>query len=73
MKLLWNYFLGEGVERTTEELFNERIAVCRSNSCGSYKKPLNIKYLEKCGECGCFLNIKARIKEWYVECPKGLW
>ena len=73
IRLFWNYFSGKGVEKATEETFNKRIDICRSNSCGKYKKPFGVKVLEKCGDCGCFLQSKARIKEWYIDCPKGLW
>lgn len=71
--LFWNYFAGKGVKKATEELFNKRISICRSNTCGDYEKPFKLKCLERCGDCGCFLNAKARIDEWYVECPKQLW
>lgn len=57
----------------SEDKFEERIGICRANSCGSYKKPLGIKTLEKCNECGCFLRAKARIDEFYIKCPKDLW
>lgn len=49
------------------------MGICRSNKCNSYQNPLGIKAFERCGSCGCFLNIKTRMDEFYIECPKGLW
>ena len=68
--LFWNYFAGKGVKRADESLYEKRISICRTNSCGSYRNNFNI---ERCGDCGCFLAAKARIDEWYIECPKKLW
>ena len=73
IKILWHYLAGEGVREADDTLFNKRISICRANSCGYYKKPFNLKPLEKCGNCGCFLNLKARIDEPYIECPVKLW
>jgi len=71
--IFWDYFVGKGVKKSSEKLFNKRMSICRSNTCGSYRKPFGIKALEKCASCGCFLNIKTRMDEFYIECPKGLW
>lgn len=57
----------------SEDKFNERVNICRTNTCGSYKKPLGLRALENCNSCGCFLNAKARIDEFYIKCPKDLW
>lgn len=72
-RLFWDLIIGGGVKRASDKLFKKRMAMCRKNICHSYKKPLGIRPLEKCGACGCFLNIKARVDEFYVDCPKGLW
>tara|TARA_B100001094_G_scaffold226330_1_gene220743 strand:- start:1407 stop:1640 length:234 start_codon:yes stop_codon:yes gene_type:complete len=72
-RLFWSFIITGELKKVSEDKFNERINICRANTCGSYKKPLGIKTLEKCGSCGCFLNAKARIDEFYIECPKGLW
>jgi hypothetical protein len=71
--IFWDFLVGKGVKKSSEKLFNKRMSICRSNKCGSYKKPLGVKSLEKCSSCGCFLNLKARIDEFYIDCPKGLW
>jgi hypothetical protein len=73
MKIFWSYIIGNGVEKATDELFEARMTICRSNTCKSYQKPFKIKALERCGSCGCFLNAKARIDESFIECPKKLW
>ena len=72
-RLFWDLIIGRGVNKVSEKTFNKRISTCRQNICNSYKKPLGIKSLEKCGACGCFLNVKAKIDEFYIDCPKGLW
>jgi len=73
IRLFWNYLAGKGVKKASEKLFNKRIAICRENSCGEYSKPFGIRSIEKCNSCGCFLNLKAKIDEFYIECPKKLW
>ena len=73
VRLFWSFIIGKGVNIASEDNFNKRISICRQNSCKSYEKPFNIKALEKCGSCGCFLNAKERINEFYIKCPKGLW
>lgn len=72
-RLFWDLIIGNGVARATQSKFNKRMAICRTNMCKSYKKPLGVKFLEKCNACGCFLNVKARVDEFYIDCPKGLW
>lgn len=73
VKLFWSVIIGKGINKVDDKKFNERMSICRSNSCKSYQKPFNIKALERCGDCGCFLNAKARIDEFYIKCPKDLW
>ncbi len=68
--IFWNFFAGKGVKRN-EELYKKRIAICKSNSCGMYRKQLGV--IDRCADCGCFLAAKARIDEWYIKCPKALW
>ena len=72
-RLFWDIIIGRGFNRATEKTFNKRMSICRKNMCYSYQKPLGIKPLERCKACGCFLNVKNRIDEFYVKCPKGLW
>ena len=72
-RLLWSFIIGRGIKKVDNNKFEQRMSICRKNSCKSYKKPFNIKALEKCGDCGCFLNAKARIDEFYIKCPKDLW
>ncbi len=73
LTLFWHKLIGKDVKKSSEKTFNKRMKTCRSNKCGSYQKPFAIKALERCGDCGCFLNLKARIDEFYIDCPKGLW
>ena len=70
VKLFWNFFAGKGVKRASKSLFKKRIDICRENTCGDYQNKFNI---ERCGDCGCFLTVKAQIDEDYIECPKNLW
>ena len=73
VRLFWDIIIGKGFKRASKEVFEHRMSICRENRCGSYRKPLGIKPLEKCKACGCFLNFKNRVDEFYIECPKGLW
>jgi len=73
IKLLWSLMIDKGLNKASDEKFEKRMGTCRTNSCKSYKKPFGVKALEKCTSCGCFLNVKARIDEFYIECPKKLW
>lgn len=72
-RLFWSFIIGKGIKKVDDNKFKDRMSICRENSCKSYKKPFNVKMLEKCGDCGCFLNAKARIDEFYIKCPKDLW
>ena len=73
IRLFWDIIIGKGFNRSSEKTFNKRMSICRKNMCFSYRKPLGIKALERCKSCGCFLNVKTRIDEFYNQCPKGLW
>ncbi len=72
-KLFWQIIIGKGVKFASQEKFNDRLSICRSNKCGEYKKTLGVKFLEKCNACGCFLQSKNRIEEDFIKCPKGYW
>ena len=43
-----------------------RHAICRENSCGSYRSAD-----DRCGRCGCWLRAKAWLS--VEKCPVGLW
>ena len=53
-----------GMKKTTEELQNERLAICEQ--C-----PLLIRDSMRCGACGCY--VKAKTKMESAKCPKGHW
>tara|TARA_B110000444_G_scaffold253008_1_gene283157 strand:- start:204 stop:440 length:237 start_codon:yes stop_codon:yes gene_type:complete len=72
-KLFWKLVIGEGLNLAPKKVYEKRMDICRSNVCNSYKKPLKLKILEKCAECGCMLQIKTKIQEDFIECPKKLW
>ena len=72
-KLIKQLFIGKGVKTTSKKVYKERLSICRANTCKSYKNPLKLGLFENCGECGCFLRIKNRIDEFYIQCPKKLW
>lgn len=49
-----------------ETLFEQRIKICES--CDKLKH----KFITKiCGECGCILDIKARVS--FFKCPLNKW
>jgi hypothetical protein len=73
IRIFWKYLAGDGIKKSSDKLFNKRMSICRSNTCGVYQKPFKIKALERCGDCGCFLNVKARMDEPFIACPKKLW
>jgi hypothetical protein len=72
-KIFWQLIVGKGISLASKEVYEKRTAICRSNACGVYKKPLKLKLAENCGECSCFLQAKNRIDEFYIKCPKDLW
>ena len=72
-RLFWNLIIGKGIKLANKELYEKRTSFCRRNICHVYKNPLKLGFLEKCGECGCYLRTKNRIDESYINCPKNLW
>jgi hypothetical protein len=59
-----------------EEIAEERLTICRQNTCNSYDEKgetekVVVKGFESCGDCGCNLSLKTRSLS--SECPKGLW
>ena len=73
IRLFWQLIIGRGVKLASKELYEKRISICRSNPCNVYKNPLKLGFLEKCGDCGCYLRTKNRIDEPYIECPNNWW
>ena len=73
INIFWNQLAGKGLKKSSEKLFNKRMKICRSNKCGAYQKPFKISAVERCGDCGCFLQVKARIDEPFIACPKKHW
>ena len=73
IRLFWQLIIGEGVNMASNDLYKKRINICRENKCGVYKNPMKLRLIERCGDCGCFLKVKNRIDESYIECPKSLW
>lgn len=51
--------------RVTDETFEFRMSICKGNTCGRYSDD------DQCSECGCFLNVKARL--YAEECPLKFW
>jgi len=56
--------LNPKTEYVSEELSTSRFAICEQ--C-----PSLIKLTNQCRECGCFMKIKAKLKE--AVCPLGKW
>jgi len=55
----------EGKDLTvSEQSFNSRMECC--GKCDKHVKSLN-----QCGECGCFLAVKAKLAG--MKCPLGKW
>jgi Family of unknown function (DUF6171) len=56
--------LADGMKQATEEEYNKRISIC--HKCDKYEAGPN-----RCGQCGCFLKVKAA---WNSEkCPLDKW
>jgi hypothetical protein len=72
-KIFWQLIVGKGISLADNSKYKERTSICRSNVCGVYKKTLGLNLIENCGDCGCFLQAKNRIDEFYIKCPKDLW
>jgi hypothetical protein len=56
--------LNKNIERSSEEIKNERMEICRS--C-----PFFIKITTQCSKCGCVMEAKTRLAE--ASCPVGKW
>ena len=50
--------------RSTEELHEFRLAICRT--C-EFFKPKS----ERCAKCGCFMQLKTKLE--HAKCPVGKW
>lgn len=50
--------------KVSDQEFQNRMVICRA--CPLFKAKL-----EQCGECGCFLQVKARLNG--MECPLKKW
>ena len=53
------------------EEYNKRFKICEG--CEFSKIAFNIKMVKGlgCKKCGCFMNVKARLKR--MKCPLGKW
>ena len=58
---------GKQGDRPAVSMFMRRMTVCRP--CPAFLPKSLIG--DRCAECGCFLNIKARIPG--AKCPRGKW
>jgi hypothetical protein len=56
--------LNPKTEKATEEQAKDRLEIC--NSCDEY-----IKLTHQCKVCGCFMELKTKIK--ISKCPLGKW
>jgi hypothetical protein len=56
--------LNPKAEFSEEELFNKRINTCYS--CEEF-----IRVTAQCKQCGCFMKLKAKLKE--AKCPINRW
>ena len=56
--------LNKNIERSSEEIKNERMEICRS--C-----PFFIKITTQCSKCGCVMEAKTRLAE--ASCPVNKW
>lgn len=57
-------FINPNTEYATEEVSTTRFSICET--C-----PSLIKLTGQCKECGCFMKLKAKLKE--AVCPLGKW
>ena len=58
-------FVKQGAPVVSPEEYKERLEIC--SGC-EYKEEIR---LPKCGKCGCYLAIKARMKN--TNCPINKW
>ena len=56
--------LNPNKERSSEDLAKNRLDICRS--CEHF-----IKLSNQCKKCGCFMNLKSKLKD--ATCPIGKW
>ena len=56
-------FAGSGFKIADEEVYNQRLEICRG--CDRFE---NNRF---CKECGCFMDLKAKIE--VAECPLDKW
>jgi len=56
--------LNPETERVSDEEYDHRFSIC--HNC-----PELVKLTKQCKKCGCFMAIKAKIKQ--AECPLGKW
>mgnify|MGYP003352943519 CR=1 FL=1 len=56
--------LNPNVERTTKEIRQERLDICRA--C-----PHFISLTSQCRKCGCIMPLKTKLKD--ASCPVGKW
>jgi hypothetical protein len=54
----------KSANHTTEEISNERFEICLG--CDRF-----IHATKQCKECGCFMNLKTRLRE--ATCPLDKW
>jgi hypothetical protein len=57
-------FVKSDVEYAEESVATERMGIC--NSC-----PELFKLTTQCKKCGCFMNLKTKLK--LAQCPLGKW
>lgn len=57
-------FVASGGKRVPDEVFTVRAAICKE--CPAHEPGLN-----RCGECGCFLSLKAWLPK--EKCPLDKW
>ena len=57
-------FFKKDTEYISSDIFKKRLSVCKN--C-----PLFIKITNQCRQCGCFMNLKAKLS--HASCPIGNW
>lgn len=59
----WDIF-NKNVAKVADEVKDQRLAIC-------LECPRLIKATKQCKECGCFMDVKARLFD--ADCPLGKW
>jgi hypothetical protein len=59
----WDIF-NKNLQKVEGQMLEERLAICKE--CPSY-----IGATHQCKECGCIMNLKAKLPN--AECPLGKW